>query len=492
MTSREPADDAFAAATTRAAGWAFAALVAGRAISVVCLAILARLLTPVDFGVVAIALAYLTYAETVTDLGTAAALIYSPARGRAQDDIAQVTFVVNVVVGWVWFAITLAVTPWLAAFFHHDGIPAILSALAWTFPLKALGATHDALTQKDLRFRARLVPEVGLALTKGLLAVTLALAGMGVWSLVWGHLAGVAMSTLLLWLVVPWRPGWRLPLDRLRPVLAYGGRIVAVNVVAAVVHHADLVIVGRVLGATALGLYQMAARVPDLSLLMVARVGGRVMFPALARIGRRGQPVAEAYLVGMRRLALVVLPAAAGLALLAEPTVAVMFGPQWTAAAPVLRFLAVYAGLRALGSLAGEALKAMGRPGLLASLGVVKATIVVPTLLLVAPAGVVAVAAALAAVTLLGVLLNIVAVWRIAGVDPARLIAALRPGALAAAAILGIQVAWLHTARGAPDWMLMLGGMAAGGAIYVLVLRLVEPRAVSAWTARMLASGGRR
>lgn len=490
MTLPDSPGESFRAGTTRAAGWALTAVVAGRAISVAGLVILARLLVPEDFGLLAFALVYVTYAETLTDLGTGAALIYWPGQGRERDDIAQVTFLVNVVLGMAWFAITMAVAPWLADFFDRAETVGILTALAWAFPLKALGATHDALMQKDLRFRARVIPEVGLSLAKAIVAIVLALGGMGVWSLVWGHLAGVAASTLLLWVVMPWRPGWYLPLERIGPVLGYGRGIVAVNVIAAVAHHADLVIVGRVLGATALGVYQMAGRVPDLSLLMIARVGNRVLFPALARLPRDGGALGEACLASLRYLALLVVPVAAMMVLLAEPMVAVLFGDAWAAASPVLRLLAVYAGLRALGSFAGDAMKALGRPGLLAALGLVKVAVVVPALIVAAPFGVVAVAGALATVTFLTLALNLAALWRIGRITAGEMVDALRPAVIAATPAVVAVVAWQHAASAAPPWMRLIGGLGIGGAAYIATLLLVDRS--SAVAVAEIAVGGRR
>ena len=95
------------------------------------------------------------------------------------------------------------------------------------------------------------------------MAVCLAQLGFGLWSLVWGHLAGVAAWTGLLWIAVPWRPNWRIPMRLFRPMLAYGRHIVAVNFLAAILHHVDLLIVGRMLGAAALGFYQMACEACD-------------------------------------------------------------------------------------------------------------------------------------------------------------------------------------------------------------------------------------
>lgn len=486
--------DALGPQTVRAATWAFIALVGGRAISVVALAGLARLLGPADFGLMAFALVFITYAETIGDLGTSAALIYWPDRDRGRDDVAQLTFRVSLIAGLAWFAISWIAAPWVAGFFHAAETTSILRALAWTFPLKALGSTHDALAQKDLRFRARFVPEIGLAAFKAAVSLALAVIGFGVWSLVFGHLAGVLAWTMLLWIVVPWRPRARVRHDLLGPVLSYGRSIVAVNMLAAVVHHSDVLVVGRMLGATALGLYQVAGRLPDVTLMMIVRVAGRVLFPAFAQVSSSREALRAAYLTALKYVALLVLPAAVVLIALAEPVVRIVFGPPWLSTVPILRALAVYAALRALGTHAGDVLKAAGRPGLLAGFGLLKAALIVPALVLAARVDATAVAATLAGVTLVTVLINLAIVSRVLALPGGAVVAAIAPAIACAGAMGLVLAAWLHAASAFPAVAILAGGAALGAGVFVGFLRLLTPEITGglATTVRAATAGGGR
>ena len=414
----------------RGVAWAFVATIATRLVTLLSLAVLARVLAPADFGLLAFALVFLTYLDVIGDLGTGAALIYWPDR---QEDVAQLTFIVSMITGLAWMALTLALAPAVADFFDSPNGTPVLRALALSFPLRALGNTHDALLQRELRFRARALPELAQSAGKAAIAIPLALTGFGVWSLVWGQIGGLALWAGLLWIVSPWRPSWHLPRGLGAPVFRYGRGVVAVNVVAAVVHHIDFVIVGRVLGTVALGFYQIAYRIPDVILTLVVRVTGKVLFPAFSRIHGAGTALRSGYLTALRMLSLLTLPAVAALVILAEPLVLTAFGSQWRPSIPLLQAFAVYVGLRATGSYAGDVLKATGRAGLLARLGVVKAALLVPALLIAAPAGLVPVALTLAGVTFLTTLLNLGAIVVIAAVPPAAILTALGPGAAAAA-----------------------------------------------------------
>ena len=414
------------------------------------------------------------------------ALIYWPGR---RDDAAQVAFALNVGMGLGWFALTLAVAPAVAGFFGNPAGADVLRALAWSFPLKALGNTHDALCQKDLRFKARAVPELGLAAAKGLVAVALAAAGLGVWSLVWGQLAGTTLWTALLWHVVPWRPAWRWPSGLLGPMLSYGHGMVAVNVLAAVVHHADLVVVGRMLGATTLGLYHVAYKVPEMTITVVMWAVSRVLFPAMSRARAEGRSAVDTYLSALKYSSLLTVPAAVALVLLAEPLVDLLFGARWAGSAPILSALAAYAGLRSLGTQAGDVLKATGRTGVLAGLGFARALVLVPALVLAAGSGPVAVALVMAGVAGLSALANVVVAARIAHVPLRGAASSVRGGLLAGAAV-GAVLWSATTLAGPPRHPLALALVVLLAAFaFVLTLPLACPEIIEGIGRRSAAYG---
>lgn len=451
--------------------WAFLATLAAKLSWLVALAVLTRLLEPVQFGLFAFGLVFITYVETVGDLGTGAALIYTPSD---TEEAAQATFLVNLAMGLAWFLLAQLAAPAVAAFFHRPDGEAVIRLLAFSFLLKALGNTHDALCRKQMRFKARLVPEVGLSLGKAILAVSLASAGLGVWSLVWAQLLGVGVWSAALWLVVPWRPRWSLPRGHFRPLVRYGKGIVAVNVLAGVVHHADLVVVGRMAGTTALGLYQVASRVPEMTVTLAVWVTGHVLFPAFSRLHRAGETVATGFLAALRWIPLLTLPTAAGLFLVADPLVPILFGESWRPAVPILRALAVYAGIRSLGSHSGDVLKATGRSGLLAGLGVLKAAVLLPALIWAGFRGPVAVAWALAGVTSATALLNLIVVSRLLEIPWYQIVRAPIPAVLATGAMIaGVSLADRLTDPLSPP--LELGVLiVAGLVLYVLAIQAVD------------------
>ena len=462
----------FARVTLSNVLWAFAGTAGARLASLAGLVALARILAPEDFGLVAFALVFTTYIETVGDLGAGMALIYWPSR---YDDAAQVSFGINIVMGVLWGGMTLLVAPAVAAFFHEPAATPILRTLALIFPIKALGATHDALLQKQLRFRSRLVPELVLAVLKAMASVGLAVAGMGVWSLVWGQIVGLAAWVGVLWWVQQWRPRRHWPRSLMVPMLRYGRDIVAVNILAAVLHHADLIVVGRMLGVTALGLYQIASKVPAMTITVLMWGVNKVLFPVFSRLHKAGDDLATSYVGALRAISLITIPAGAGLVLLAGPIVLVCFGEQWLGSVPILQALAVYTALRSIGSHAGDVLKATGRPGLLATLGLVKGALLLPALVIAGSHGTAAVAWTLTSVTVVTVLLNLLVVCRLIGVGWREVAGALLP-AVASSAVLVTAVRLLQLSLlGRPPALELLLSVPTGMFAYALALRLISP-----------------
>lgn len=462
---------------TRAAAhgvaWGVIATATARLAWLGAMAVLARVLAPADFGLYALGMVWILYVETVSDLGLASAVIQW--RGDERE-AAQAAFVTNLVLGVVWGVASWWLADAVAALFQTpDGAP-VVRALAPAFVLRALGNTHDALLQKQLRFRARFVPEAAMAAAKSGLGVALALAGFGVRSLVWAHLGGLAVWAIVVWSVVPWRPRFALPSRALLgELVAFGRWIVVVNIISAVVHHADKVFVGRELGSAALGLYQTAAKVIEVSITVWIWVVSRVLFPAFARLHARGEALGPAFLRAMRALALVTLPGSVALALAAEPVVVTLFGPAWQGAAPILRALAIYGALRALGSSAGDALKASGAANTLAGLAALKAVLLLPAVALAARAGAPAVAAAVAAVALVGLAIDLAFVARRMAVGAGDYLRTALPGLALAAAVGAATAAVELTTRHwpAPARLVVIGGVA--GVVFVVGLARFEP-----------------
>ena len=458
--------------TLRGTAWAYGSYVGGQALVLVSTAILARLLTPTDFGVVALALVFITLLDTISDLGLSPALVIS--REDELQERAMTVFTFTVALGALLSVLTAALAPLAALFFDQPELLPLLAVLGLNFFVRALGATHYALAQKEMDFRSRTAAELAGVVVRGATGITLALVGLGAWSLVVAYLAGTAALTATLWTLVPWRPTGRANRAQLPQMLRFGSTLTGVDILAAVISQVDYVFIGRMLGAYALGLYALGFRVPQMLIISLAVVAGRVLFPAFASVDRKS--LGRAFLVSVRYATIVALPLAVGVAVLAEPLVLALFGERWEASVDCMRVLSLYACSVALGIPAGTAYKATGRAGVLLKLAIPRAALVVISIAVFVDEGIVAVAACQAVVAALFALIGMAIAARLLELRPARLAAAILPAAVAAggmgAALLGITLA-----VGTP-WAVLAVGIPAGAAVYAGLLRLTAPDVV--------------
>lgn len=366
--------------------WAYGSYVGGQVLVLLGTAVLARLLAPRDFGLVALALVFVTILETIKDLGVTQALVIAK-----DDEAADTAFLVSVGLGGVLALVVALIAPLAADVFSEPDLTPLLAVLGLTFVLRALGSTHYALAQRALDFRTRTKSEFADVLVRSIIGIVLAFAGAGAWSLIVGYLAGAATKTVVLWVEVRWRPRLRLQRHLVRSLVRFGAAVTAVDLLATYNSNADNFFVGRVLGATSLGFYSIAYRVPILIIQNLANVAGQVLFPAFAAV--QSSSLGRSYLAALRATLYLVIPLTVLLAVLAEPVLVVCFGQQWAPAADAMAVLTVFAGITTIAIPSGTAYKAMGKPGILLLLSIPRAIFMTVALVFVTKYGLVSVAA---------------------------------------------------------------------------------------------------
>lgn len=455
------------ARTFRAVAWAYGSYIGGRVLVLVSTAILARLLTPRDFGLVAAALIVITLLETLRDFGVTQALIVQPKREALA--LAHTAWTFSVALGLFLTLLATAFAPAVAALFDEPQIKGLLPILGGIFLLRSIASTHYALAQRELDFRTRTVAELADQATRGISSVALAFAGLGVYSLAIGYLLGTVALTIVLWRRIPWRPVPRLRRDHLRKLISFGGKLTAVDVVAALIGVLDYVFVGSVLGVVALGLYTLAYRVPELLISNLAAVAGHVLFPAFASVER--EAMGHAFAIAVRSYLLVALPLGIVVGLLAEPLVLVLFGDRWLDAVPAMRVIALYTVVGAVTFPAGSVYKAIGRPGLLLRLTVPRAILLGVSLIVFVDEGIVAAALCQLGGSVLLMLVNVPLAARILHVSARTLWRGAWP-TLTAGAAMAAAVGPIALVVDSPLIALALG-VGVGLPVYAALLWLV-------------------
>jgi PST family polysaccharide transporter len=317
-------------------------------------------------------------------------------------------------------------------------------------------------------------PDVGSAVAKGVASIVLAVAGFGVWALVLGHLAGVVVGVVLAWVVVKWRPRFAFDRDLTRSLLAYGLPLFLVDVIYVVTGNIDYLIVGRVLGAAALGIYTLAYRIPELLVLGVVSVLSRSLFPAFTKARDSMSSLRRGFTGSIRYVVIFTTPICVGLFVVAEPLVLVVLGPDWLEVVPVLRVLAAFAWVRSLMSNDGDVYKAMGKPGFLARITGLRLAVLLPALLVATPYGLVAVAIALLITTVFDKSLRVYLISRQLDLRVTDVLAQFVPAVAAAVPLTLVSVATLLALDGAGPLTQLLATSVAGAITYLGAIWLLE------------------
>jgi PST family polysaccharide transporter len=346
----------------------------------VSMLVLVRLLEPESFGVVALAFTVVSSLQYLRGSGIWAALVY---RRQGIEEAAASAFAYLLVSSVVVYGVCFATAPWFARIFGVGDLQNVLRVLALLIVFAGLGIVPGAILERELRYTANAYCDLCGAGVQLVVAIGLAVAGAGVWSLVGGQLANAMVETVLLWWLTPWRPSLRrASWTSLKELFRYGRFAGAANVAIFLGGTLDTVTVGRMLGATATGFYSVAFRMGTISESVFNVLIIRAMFPAFALVRGDAEALRRTFVQHAQRMALLIVPVTVFMVLAAQPIVLTLLGAEWSSIVTPLRILAVFGLVRALSATAGTVFRGTGRPKLAMWFAVANVVLLVPALIL--------------------------------------------------------------------------------------------------------------
>lgn len=353
--------------------------------------ILSRILSASDFGLMTMASVVIMFAELFSGMGITTALIQ---KDRITNNFKSTIFWSSLTIGVAIGVIVASSSPIVARIFSEPRLVDILIVLALIFPITALGSSHLALLERDLRFQNVAQAEMLAAFLGLFTALGLAWYGAGVFSLVGQALVTSTLMTAQFWFLARWRPAFIWRNQELDGVWRFGSNLVGLNVIEYFARNSDNILIGRFWGPGELGLYNLAYRLTSLPTLTISYAINRVLLPVYSEKVRSGNEVANYFLRIVALVALLVAPMSFGLWAVREPFVAVLLGPQWERSHTVLAWLAPTGLLQALLSTTASIFISAGRTDILLKMAVVNTAILVGAFAIGAQFGIVAVAAA--------------------------------------------------------------------------------------------------
>lgn len=460
----------FAGKTARSAAWTYLAYTLNKSSTFITTILLTHLILPAEYGIVAYAVTIVAFLDAVRDLGLGLALIQYPDDiNDALDTAFWLNLGSNVI---IWLA-SIALAPVAARFFNEPQLVSILPALCFSFILNSFGSIHDALLQRQMQFRKRLIPEVGSSLIKGILSVGLALIGYNAWALVVGQIAGRAVYSVMIWRTNSWRPKPFFYPSIARKLLKFGYKVAIDSFLSALQANIDYLFIGRFLGETTLALYSIAYRVPELVIINFCIVIATVLFPAYAELDDDSE-LKQAMLGAFRYISLITVPAGIGLALISPLFVKVFLAMEYAEAGPMMAVLSLYGMVLAVSWNIGDVYKALGRPDVLWKTALLEFAVLASVLFFAAQSSALAVAFSHLGVALSITLVRLVIVSRLLKIHIVTMLKQFVPSA-GASIIMGIAVAIILVVTTMLTPLVSLFfAMFIGAVVYALVLYWIE------------------
>jgi len=302
--------------------------------------VLARLLNPADFGMVAMVTAITGLGQAFADLGLSEATIQ---RAEISQEQVSTLFWINVAIGFALAMITAAMAPFFAWFYREPRLQAITLIVSLTFVIGGLRVQHDAILRRQMRFMSLAVRDVTAYVVAVALAITMALRGAGYWAIVALPLILNFTSMVLSWVMARWLPGLPHRGAKVRSLIAFGGHVAGSYLVGNIYRSADNVLIGWYWGAGPLGLY---SRAYNLLMLPIRQLGGparSVAVPAFSRVQAEPERLARYYLRTANLITWITAPLFGFLYVAAAPVIVLVLGRRWEEAAPVFQILAIVA-----------------------------------------------------------------------------------------------------------------------------------------------------
>jgi O-antigen/teichoic acid export membrane protein len=351
--------------------------------------ILARLLFPADYGIIALIAVFITISQTFVQSGLGTALIQK--KDVTDEDYSSV-FYLSLGISLIFYCILFLTAPLVAAFYRQPLITPVLRVLGLTLFFSAVNSIQNAVISRGFQFRKLCICTFGAVVTSGIVGIAMAYKGFGVWALVCQQLIAIITLCLIMWFTVQWRPQLLFSLTRVKILFSFGWKLLASGLIGTTYNNISSLVIGKRYSASELGYYTTGKTIP-------ANLGSNidvsiqtVMFPAYAKHQDNLPRVKQIVRRAMVTSSFLVFPAMAGLAAIAEPLVRILLTDKWLLCVPFLQIFCVYYALWPVHTANLQAISALGHSNIFFRLEMIKALIGLAILVITIPLGIYAIA----------------------------------------------------------------------------------------------------
>lgn len=295
--------------------------------------VIARILSPKDFGLVGMLMIFITVSQSLIDSGFSQALIRK--QNRTETDNSTV-FYFNIVVSVLLYVLLYAMAPWVADFYEEPQLCLLMRVLCIIVIVNSFAVVQRAMYTASINFKTQAKASFTAALLSGVVGIYMAMNGYGVWALVWQQLLSAGINTLLLWIWANWYPRWQYSWQSFRELFAFGSKLMASGMLDTLYTNMYVLVIGKVFSAVSLGYYAQADRFTKFPSSNITGILQRVTYPILCTLQDDDEKLRKDYRQLLRLSAFIIFPLMCGLAGVAYPLVDLILGEKWRFAATLI------------------------------------------------------------------------------------------------------------------------------------------------------------
>ncbi len=443
--------------------WSLAEKIGSMLLQMAVSIVVLRLLMPDDFGVIALLTAFSAFAQVVVDSGFSQTLIRKSAPEAGEY---KAVFLFNVAMSWLLYLLFVAAAPAVARYYGQPVLAALAPVFFLLIPANALCVIQLTIFTRQFRFALLSKVTFFSTLFGGLIAIGMALAGCGVWSLVAQRVTQMVLRAAALWCLSDWRPTAPRDPRALRTMAPYSLSLLATDLVTALYNKVPQLFIGRLYSTDLLGYFDQALKLKDLPVNSAMQAVQPVTFPALSKIAGQPAKFTESYRQVTGIVAFVMFPVMTGMIAVADEMFAVLLGQQWLPTIPYFRAASLAGLFYPIAMIAYNVLKVKSDGKLLIRIEILKKAVMTLLLALTIPRSVGAVVWGIVAASAFELTVNFAASMRYTALTPRGLLRTLLPPALASAALYA-AVALTDRLVHCPAGALLMLKVAVGAVVYL-------------------------
>ena len=372
-------------------------------IQFIVMIIMARILTPEDYGLVGMLAIFIAVSQSLIDSGFSQALIRKQDRSEIDN---STVFYFNIGVGAILYLILFFSAPFIASFYNEPQLVPITRIIGLSLVFNSLVVVQRALLTINLDFKTQAKASFVGVIISGAIGITMAYTGFGVWAIVWQQISNLAAVTVLLWILSRWKPTWAYSWKSFRELFSFGSKLLASGLLDTIFRNLYLIVIGKFFKASDLGYYTRAHQFTDFASSNITGIIQRVTYPVLCTIQDDDARLSDVYRRLLRTSAFIIFPLMTGMAAVARPMVISFLTEKWLFSAVLIQILCFSQMWYPVHAINLNLLQVKGRSDLFLKLEIIKKALTVIVLCITLPMGLIPLCIGTIFSSIIGLIIN--------------------------------------------------------------------------------------